>query len=186
MSDVSIRKHPRQGYLLTTECILPRPIDEVFEFFADAGNLELLTPKWLKFRILTPLPIAMYPGRLIDYRLKVHGIPVGWQSEITVWEPPYRFVDESRRGPYRFWRHEHRFEEVDGGTRVMDEVHYGVPGGALVHWAVVGRDLLNIFRYRREQLAAHFPPLTPGEGWDQGRAFAGSALAEPSPVGRGH
>jgi ligand-binding SRPBCC domain-containing protein len=157
MADLSIQKHPDGGYLLRGECVIPRPLDEVFAFFADAANLEVLTPPWLNFRILTPRPIAMRPGCLIDYRLRVRGVPIRWQSEITAWEAPHRFVDEARRGPYKFWRHEHRFEPCDDGTRVFDAVHYGVPGGALVHWLVVGRDVRTIFAYRQQVLAKLFP-----------------------------
>ena len=158
MADVTIKKHPKGGYLLRSESLVERPIDEVFAFFADAANLERLTPPWLKFEILTPTPIDMQPGRLIDYRLRIRGVPVRWQSEITLWDPPHAFADESRRGPYKYWVHNHRFESVDGGTRVVDEAHYDVPGGALVHRLVVKRDVQKIFEYRQRQLAELFPP----------------------------
>ncbi len=163
MPALTITKHPDGGYLLRSECIIARPIDEVFEFFSNAANLERLTPPWLNFEILSPQPIAMHPGRLIDYRLRIRGLPVRWQSEITAWNPPHDFADESRRGPYKYWRHNHRFEAVDGGTRVVDEAHYDVPGGALlgplIHRLVVGRDVRKIFTYRQEQLGAIFPKL---------------------------
>ncbi|NNE10571.1 MAG: SRPBCC family protein, partial [Gemmatimonadetes bacterium] len=120
-------------YELKTEQLIPRPLDEVFAFFADASNLSRLTPPWLDFRIVSETPIRMEEGRLIDYRLKVHGIPLRWQSEITTWDPPHRFVDEQRKGPYKVWHHTHRFEEAGNGTRVIDEVRYDVPGGALIH-----------------------------------------------------
>ena len=116
------------------ELWLPRPLGEVFSFFADAGNLELLTPPQLNFHILTPRPLEMRVGLLIDYRLRERGIPLRWRSEITAWEPPHRFVDEERRGPYRLWQHEHLFEERDGGTVAIDRVRYAVPGGALINW----------------------------------------------------
>lgn len=136
---------------------LPRPRPEVFAFFADAGNLEALTPPWLGFHILTPQPIEMRPGALIEYRLRVHGFPVRWQTEITAWEPPGRFVDEQRRGPYRQWIHEHTFEEAPGGnTIVRDRVRYRVPFGRLANWLVVERDARTIFAYRTQALLRKF------------------------------
>jgi ligand-binding SRPBCC domain-containing protein len=141
---------------LRTRIRLPRPRGEVFDFFADAGNLEALTPAFLGFWILTPSPIEMRPGALIDYRLRLHGIPVHWRTEITAWEPPLRFADEQRRGPYRLWVHEHTFEEVDGGTLVGDRVRYAVPGGALVNRLFVARDVRQIFTYRHRRLKEIF------------------------------
>ena len=134
------------------EVWLPRPIDEVFDFFSDARNLERLTPPTLRFEVLTPSPIRMAAGTLIDYKLKLRGIPVRWQSEITMWDPPHRFVDEQRRGPYRMWKHEHTFVESDGGVFAKDNVSYAVPGGALINTLFVARDVRNIFDYRTEQL----------------------------------
>jgi ligand-binding SRPBCC domain-containing protein len=139
-----------------TEIWLPRPLEEVFAFFSDAGNLDRLTPPWLRFEILTPRPIAMRPGALIDYRLRLRGIPIRWRSEITAWEPPFRFVDEQRRGPYRLWRHQHTFAERDGGTVVGDRVEYAVWGGALVNKLFVERDVRAIFRYRQQTLQSLF------------------------------
>ena len=126
---------------LTSEVLLPRRLAEVFPFFADAGNLERLTPPWLRFRVLTPERIEMRPGAIIDYRLRLRGVPIRWRSEITAWEPPFRFVDEQRRGPYRLWIHEHRFEERAGQTLASDHVRYAVPGGRLVHRILVRPDL---------------------------------------------
>lgn len=140
----------------TSELWLPRPRDEVFPFFAAAANLEAITPPWLSFRILQSTPPAMGQGALIDYRLRIRGIPVRWRSEITAWEPPVRFVDEQRKGPYRAWVHEHRFEERDGGTLVFDRVRYAVPGGRLVDRLFVRRDIEAIFAYRRQQLLDRF------------------------------
>lgn len=137
---------------LSARIWLPRPLVDIFPFFADAGNLDTLTPPWLKFHIVTPKPIAMRVGVRIDYRLRVHGLPLRWQSEITAWEPPLRFVDEQRRGPYRLWVHQHTFEERDGGTTVWDHVRYRVPGGRLLDRFLVRRDLIAIFRYRRKRL----------------------------------
>lgn len=136
--------------------VLPCPRDEVFAFFADAANLEELTPPWLNFRVTTPAPLVMRPGLLIDYRLKLRGIPVRWRSEITAWEPPARFVDEQRRGPYKLWRHEHRFEEEAGGTLCLDRVEYQVPLDALAHRLIVRPELDRIFAYRRQKLVEHF------------------------------
>lgn len=138
---------------------LPRPRSEVFPFFADAGNLERITPDWLRFHILTPRPITMQVGQRIDYRLRIRGLPARWQSEITAWEPPCRFVDEQRRGPYRLWHHEHRFEEKDGGTLCLDIVHYAAPGGPfrpLIERWFVRPDVERIFAHRRRALDALF------------------------------
>lgn len=131
---------------------VPQPRETVFAFFADAFGLEALTPPWLNFHVLTPRPIEMAAGRLIDYRLKLHGVPLRWQSRIEVWEPPLRFVDAQVRGPYRRWHHEHRFEEVDGGTLCRDVVHYAVPGGWLIDALLVRPDLQRIFAYRQAKL----------------------------------
>jgi len=135
---------------------LARPLDEVYPFFADAYNLEELTPPWLRFEILTPRPIEMKPGALIDYKLKLRGLPIRWQTEITAWEPPFRFVDEQRRGPYSLWVHEHRFREEDGETICDDYIQYAMPGGALVHSLFVRRDVEKIFGYRREKMLELF------------------------------
>jgi ligand-binding SRPBCC domain-containing protein len=113
---IDITKHPNdpRGNRLTTEIRLPTPLVDVFEFFSDAYNLEEITPPWLHFSVQTPAPIEMKRGALIDYRLRLHGIPIHWRTEITAWEPPFRFVDEQLRGPYRYWRHERRIFEYRG------------------------------------------------------------------------
>jgi ligand-binding SRPBCC domain-containing protein len=143
-------------YTFETEQWLPRPREEVFAFFADARNLERLTPPWLRFELLTSGTLALGMGAVIDYRLRLHGIPIAWQSEIAVWEPPARFVDVQRRGPYRRWRHEHAFVERDGGTLVRDRVEYAVPGGDLVQKFFVAPDLEKIFAYRHRRLQEIF------------------------------
>jgi ligand-binding SRPBCC domain-containing protein len=143
-------------YRLDTDLWLPAPLDEVFPFFADAFNLERLTPPWLRFRVLTPAPIRMAAGARIDYRLAVRGVPLRWQSEITVWDPPRRFVDEQRRGPYRYWSHQHLFEARDGGTRVTDEVRFASWGGAPVVRLLVAPDVRRIFAWRHERLRERF------------------------------
>ena len=140
----------------TAEQWLPRPRAELFPFFADAANLERITPPWLGFRILTPRPIEMRAGTLIDYRLKVHGVPLRWRTRIAVWAAPERFVDEQVKGPYRRWIHEHSFVEKDGGTLCRDDVRYAVLGGALVDRLLVRRDVESIFAYRRQVLTELF------------------------------
>jgi hypothetical protein len=135
---------------------LHRPIEEVFPFFADAANLETITPPWLRFSVTSPAPIEMRVGTLIAYRLKVHGIPLRWQSAITAWEPPFRFVDEQRRGPYRAWIHEHRFESNGAGTLATDLVRYAVLGGSLIDRLFVRRDVEKIFVFRQEKLKELF------------------------------
>ena len=135
---------------------LPKRREEIFPFFADAANLEKLTPPLLRFEILTPQPIRMEAGTLIDYRLRVHGVPLKWRTRISVWEPPFRFVDEQLSGPYRQWIHEHRFEEENGGTLCVDTVRYAVWGGALVNALVVERDVAKIFAYRNTRLREIF------------------------------
>lgn len=141
-----------------SEQFIERPLEEVFDFFAQAQNLEELTPSWLSFRIETPLPIRMEVGTLIDYRLRLHGLPLKWQGKITAWEPPHRFVDEQVRGPYRLWIHEHGFEAAEGGTLVRDRVDYAVPGGSLVNKLLVAGDIEKIFEFRRRRLAALWKP----------------------------
>lgn len=144
---------------LRSQTRVPRPRPEVFAFFADAGNLEALTPPWLRFEILTPRPIEMRPGALIDYRIHLRVIPLKWQTRITVWEPPHRFVDEQLKGPYRLWLHEHTFKEDGDGTLVGDFVRYAVPFGALANWLVVRRDVERIFAYREKRLGEIFGVL---------------------------
>ncbi len=139
-------------HTLRSELWLPRPVAEVFPFFADTANLQRITPPWLRFEMMTQVPVEMREGALIDYRLRVRGFPIRWRSEITCWDPPRRFVDEQRRGPYRLWVHEHTFTEVEGGTRVGDTVDYAVRFGGLVQRFLVGPDLRRIFEYRKKKL----------------------------------
>lgn len=139
------------------DTVVAAPLAETFAFFADAANLERLTPPWLNFRILTPQPIAMGEGTEIDYRIVLYGVPIPWRTRIDVWEPGVRFVDRQLRGPYRWWHHEHRFEAVRGGTRVIDHVEYVPRARWLSEWKVQ-RDVAKIFAYRQEQLPALFAP----------------------------
>jgi ligand-binding SRPBCC domain-containing protein len=141
-----------KGFLLEASVRLPGRREEVFEFFANAGNLERLTPPSLRFRILTPRPIEMRQGALIDYELQIRGVPAGWRSVISVWDPPRTFVDEQLRGPYRWWRHEHLFIDEGDETLILDRVKYGVPGGRLVNRLFVAGELMNIFKFRRRKL----------------------------------
>jgi ligand-binding SRPBCC domain-containing protein len=145
-------------YRLEKTIWLPQPRDKVFTFFAEPRNLDRLTPPWLNFSILTPAPAAIERGTLLDYRLRLRGIPIRWQSEITLWEPPYRFVDKQNKGPYSVWLHEHTFADRDRGTIVCDNVEYAVPGGAVVQRLWVAPDLERIFAYRHEILQALFNP----------------------------
>ena len=143
-------------WLFQCEQWLPLPREEVFQFYADAFNLERITPPFLRFQVLTPPPITMQADVTIDYKLRLRGLPLRWRSRISRWQPPELFVDEQVRGPYRLWRHRHVFEEVGGGTLARDSVEYAVLGGALVNKFLVGPDLKRIFAYRRQRLAEIF------------------------------
>ncbi|HEX7879995.1 MAG TPA: SRPBCC family protein [Candidatus Eisenbacteria bacterium] len=137
--------------------VIPVERNRVFEFFADAGNLEEITPSWLRFHVVSPMPIVMKPGVRIEYALRLHAVPIRWISEITEWEPPFRFVDRQVRGPYRLWVHEHRFDALPGGTVVSDHVRYSAPGGPLVHRFLVAPDLKKIFDYRASRISVLLP-----------------------------
>jgi ligand-binding SRPBCC domain-containing protein len=137
-------------YLLERVQVVPRSLSDVFAFYADPDNLARITPPWLGFRILTP-KTAMRAGLQIEYRIHPLGVPQRWVSEITVWEPPHRFVDEQRRGPYRRWHHLHEFRATAGGTEIRDRVTYELPLGPLgrlAHGLVVRRQLESIFAFR--------------------------------------
>jgi ligand-binding SRPBCC domain-containing protein len=144
----------------------------VFGFFADAFNLEAITPAWLRFRVVTPGPILMSPGALIEYRLRLHRIPIRWLTRIEVWEPGRRFVDVQVRGPYRVWHHTHSFEPHADGTLLRDTVRYALPLGPLgrfAHAVLVRRDLERIFAFRHEEVARRLgaggrPQLDPAAG----------------------
>ena len=146
---------------LTQRQLVRKPIGEVFAFFSRPENLERLTPKTLGFRILTPTPIAMKEGAVIDYSIRIVGFPVRWTTLITLYEPPHRFIDIQRRGPYAYWHHTHTFTETPDGTLITDEVRYAVPYGLLGQAAralFVERQLDHIFRQRSyviEQIFDH-------------------------------
>jgi ligand-binding SRPBCC domain-containing protein len=139
-------------YVLERSQVIRRPRREVFAFFADAFNLELITPEFLHFRILTPFPIQMAPGTTIEYELRLFGVPLRWSTLIEKWTPGASFVDVQMRGPYRFWRHLHSFaDERDGSVRVSDRVEYQMPFGflgRLAHALIVRKLLEKIFDYR--------------------------------------
>ncbi len=138
-------------HILTRELTLELPREQVFAFFADAKNLELITPTHLNFKITSPGPIELREGTLIDYQLSLHGIPMNWRTEITEWDPPHRFVDTQLKGPYSQWVHTHSFSVLDSNsTLIEDEVHYRLPLGPLgdlFHFIVEG-ELKKIFDYR--------------------------------------
>jgi ligand-binding SRPBCC domain-containing protein len=148
-------------FRLSREQLVPRAIAEVFEFFSDAGNLEAITPGFLRFQILSPLPITMREGAVIDYRLSLLGVPFRWKTRIESWEPGRRFVDVQLKGPYRLWRHAHEFVPVDGGTLVRDEVIYQLPAGVVgivAHAVLVRRQLAAIFDHRQRRIAELLAP----------------------------
>ncbi len=149
-------------YELTRQQFIPRPIDEVFSFFADAGNLEQITPPWLHFKILTPQPIDIRTGTLIDYRIRLFGIPIYWRTRIEEFTTNVRFVDTQIRGPYKRWWHVHEFREVEGGTEMIDRVEYAMPAGPLgsaMHAVLTKHQLKQIFDYRYQVIEKAFPPL---------------------------
>jgi ligand-binding SRPBCC domain-containing protein len=150
---------PLRFHTLRREQWVSRPLDEVFAFFADAHNLETITPPWLGFRILSLSSGSMAQGTEIRYRLRLHGVPLHWLTEIRRWNPPHCFVDVQRSGPYRLWHHTHRFEAHNGRTRMTDVVRYILPFGPLgqlVNILKVRRDVSRIFDYRRQKIEDMF------------------------------
>jgi len=149
-------------HTLTRTQLLAHPVGEVFPFFADALNLERITPPLLRFEVVTPGPIEMRVGALIEYRLRLHGLKVDWLTRIEEWEPGVRFVDSQLAGPYRLWHHTHTFEEHDEGTLMRDVVRYALPAWPLGELALplVRRDLARIFDYRRDGVSGLLPRQT--------------------------
>jgi ligand-binding SRPBCC domain-containing protein len=163
--DAILATEPRDGMRrLVRSQIVPVPVDEAFAFFADPLNLEAITPPWLRFRVLTR-EVSLREGALIDYRLRLHRVPVSWRTRIDAWEPGVRFVDRQLEGPFERWEHTHTFADVDGGTLIADRVDYRMPFGPLglaAHAALIGRDLGRIFDFRREAVSrvlGSAPPL---------------------------
>lgn len=150
--------HMQTRHTLTTSMRLPLPRQEVFAFFAEAANLERITPPELRVEIVTPQPLHLVEGTLIDYQLRLFGVPLRWQSQIIRWDPPGTFVDAQRRGPYKSWIHTHCFREAEGETIIEDAVEYCLPYwplGELVY-PLVRRQLHRIFRYRQQAIRAYF------------------------------
>jgi hypothetical protein len=147
-------------YQLIRTQLIRQPLERVFEFFSDAANLEIITPPFLCFKILTPLPIKLKPGAEIDYQLRLYGITFRWKTIIEDFEPPIRFVDTQARGPYRLWHHTHEFYETRQGVMMIDRVRYQLPLGILgrcAHACFVQGTLEKIFDYRQEKIAELLP-----------------------------
>jgi ligand-binding SRPBCC domain-containing protein len=144
----------REAHTLERRQRIELPNAQVFAFYGDAHNLERITPPWLGFEVTTPGPIEMGVGTSIEYRLRLHRVPVRWRTRIEAWEPPRRFVDVQVKGPYSLWEHTHEFEEDDpGATIIRDRVRYAIPFGPfgeLAERVLVQRDLRRIFDYRRD------------------------------------
>lgn len=140
---------------------MPVALADVFAFFSNAENLPKITPPWVGFKILTPTPIVMGCGTLIDYEVRLHRIPMRWRSKITSWNPPYQFADLQLKGPYAYWHHTHSFAESKGGTLVMDDIDYAVPlswmpGAGFVEHHFVKPELERIFAHRSAALRVEF------------------------------
>lgn len=152
-------------HLLQREQWIPAPVDRVFAFFSDAGNLEAITPPWVHFRIRTPRPIAMHVDAKIEYRLQLAGVPLAWRTRITSWDPPHGFVDRQESGPYALWEHTHRFTPCGDGILMEDLVRYALPLGplgALAHALAVRAALAAIFDYRFAVIRARFSTAPEG------------------------
>jgi len=167
-------------HMFAREQRVEAPPSEAFSFFADARNLEAITPPLLRFRLLTPDPIEMGVGTFLQYALRIHGVPVRWDTLIQEWDPPHRFVDVQVRGPYRLWHHTHELEPVDGGTATVmrDTVRYAVGFGRLGEVArrlLVARDVEAIFAFRAERVPALVAAPRRGRGED--RAYAAGAAS---------
>ena len=140
-------------YTLESNQFINKPIEEVFQFFSKPENLSVITPAKLGFKILSPNPIKMEVGRLIDYNIYLMGIPIHWRTLITDYEPPNMFVDQQIKGPYAMWHHTHTFHKVEGGVEIKDKVVYSIPFGILgriLNYLWIRKDLENIFVHRKK------------------------------------
>lgn len=155
-------------HILEREQRIPAPLEQVVGFFADAANLDAITPPWLRFRILTPLPIDMRGDARIEYQLRLGGIPVRWRTRIAKWDPPHGFVDVQERGPYALWEHAHHFRACTDGVWMADVVRYALPFGplgTLAHALGIRATLAAIFDFRFARIREHF-----GSAWREGPA----------------
>jgi hypothetical protein len=144
---------------INTKQYINKPLDVVFQFFSKPENLEMITPESLSFNIMTPIPIRMEKGSLIDYTIRLFGIPIHWRTLISDYEPPFRFVDQQIKGPYTFWHHTHTFQAVEGGVEIIDKVKYSLPLGwlgTLAHSIWVRKDLEKIFEHRKTVIQNYF------------------------------
>jgi ligand-binding SRPBCC domain-containing protein len=148
-----------QPYVFRAEQLVARPLNEVFDFFSRAENLQELTPPWLHFHILSVDPQPVRKGTLIRYSLRWRIFPIRWTTEIVEWDPPHGFVDVQLKGPYQLWRHQHRFIAEGNGTRILDEIQYRLPFGVLgkvAHALKVRHDVEGIFNYRKSAVEKQF------------------------------
>lgn len=150
-------------YQIHRQQIIPRPVNDVFAFFGEAGNLERITPIWLRFQVRSPQPIRMKQDARIDYLIRWRGLPMRWRTRILVWQPIKKFVDVQEKGPYRLWQHTHVFEACAEGTRMIDHVRYALPFGGFgrgLHRLWIRNDLESVFDYRQRQIQAIFADET--------------------------
>ena len=144
-----------EPHVLIRNIVIKKNIEQLFDFFSKAENLNSITPPLLGFKIITPLPVEMKKGTIIDYKIKLNGIPFSWRTEITKWDPPFLFEDTQIKGPYKLWIHEHRFDEKEGMTIMTDTVRYLSPGGIfefIPHNLMVKKKVEFIFDYREKVL----------------------------------